>query len=78
MMRRAFLFTASYRDLSGLAVSWSIGLPGTISASHNAWQCIERCQSQEFLQLLRQRAISVNDMADDDGTPLLLVSDDIF
>lgn len=74
MVKRAFMFTASYRDLGGISASWSIGLPRTISASHKAWQCIERYESDEFLRLLRGRFISSNDMADDDGTPLLVVS----
>lgn len=72
-MKRAFTLSISYKDLVGLSASWSIGFPGTISASHNAWQCIERHQPQEFLKLLRDRQISSNNMADDDGTSLLLV-----
>jgi hypothetical protein len=69
------MFTASYKDLGGLSASWSIGFPRTISASHKAWQYIERSQSREFLHLLRDGLISGNDMADDDGTSLLIVSD---
>jgi hypothetical protein len=75
IMKRAFVFTSSYKDLSGLSGSWSIDFPRTISASHKAWHCIERSQSNEFLQLLRERSIFGNDMADDDGTSLLIVSE---
>lgn len=74
-MRKTFTFTASYQDLDGFSVLWSINFPRTVSASHNAWTCIERGQSEEFLHALRGRTIMVNDMADDDGTSLLLVSD---
>ena len=73
LIKRAFIFTASYRDLCGVAASWSIGFPRTISASHKAWQFIERYQFHEFSRLLRERLILGNDMADDDGTSLLIV-----
>ena len=70
----AVMFTTSYRTLGGVSVSWSISLPRAISASHKAWQCIENNQPHEFLQLLRARSISGNDIADDDGVSLLIVS----
>jgi hypothetical protein len=75
MMKKAFMLTASYRDLGGVSASWSIGFPRTISASHIAWQCIEQSHSHIVLRLLREGSIFSNDMADDDGTPLLIVSD---
>jgi hypothetical protein len=74
IMMRAFMLSASYSGLTGISASWSIGFPRIISASHQAWQCIERSQSREFLQLLRNASMSANDMADDDGTSLLIVS----
>ena len=74
MMTKAFMLVASY-SVCGLSATWSIGFPRTISESHKAWQCIERYQSHQFLQLLREGSISSNDIADDDGTSLLIVSD---
>lgn len=71
---RAFMLTATYRGFEGLSGSWSIGLPRNISASHKAWQHIQRHELSEFYKLLRQRSVFSNDMADDDGTPLLTVS----
>ena len=72
-MKKAFMLSGSYKDLGGLSASWSISFPRTISASHQAWQCIERDQPDAFLQLLRERSVFVNDLADDDGTSLLHV-----
>lgn len=74
LMKKTFTFTACFRNLGGLCGSWSIGFPRTISASHNVWRCIEQGQYEELLQILREGKIMVNDMADDDGTSLLLVS----
>ena len=75
LIKQAFVFAASYTDVCCMAGSWSIMFPRTISASHKAWQFIERNNSHHFLQLLRERAVLGNDMADDDGTSLLLVRD---
>lgn len=41
-IKKSFALTAHLRLLSGLSGSWSIGFPRTISASHNAWKCIEQ------------------------------------
>ncbi|KAI1111812.1 ankyrin repeat-containing domain protein [Nemania sp. NC0429] len=71
MTNRAFMLTATYRGLYGLSGSWSIGLPRAISASHKAWQYIQRHESTQFYKLLRERSIFGNDMGDDDGTSLL-------
>ena len=72
-MVTSFIFSASYPSLGGRSASWSIGFPCTVSASHKAWMYIERRQSDELLQLLRQQLIGVNDLADDDGSSLLIV-----
>jgi hypothetical protein len=74
MMKKMFTFTACFWDLGGLSSSWSIGFPRAMSASHDVWGFIEQGQYEEFLQILREGTIMVNDMADDDGTSLLLVS----
>lgn len=74
LMKKTFTFTACFQDLSGFSGSWSISFPRAISASHDVWRCIEQGQFEEFLQILREGTIMVNDMADDDGTSLLLVS----
>ena len=73
MIKKTFTFTACFRDLGGLSGSWSIGFPRAISASHDVWRFVEHGQYEEFLQILREGTIMVNDMADDDGTSLLLV-----
>lgn len=73
-IKKTFALSAHLRVLSGLSGSWSIRFPRSISASHNAWKCIEQGQYEEILRMLRERTILVDDMADDDGTPLLLVS----
>ena len=73
LARRTFLFTAAYSKMNGVALTWSIEFPRAISASHKAWQAIERNQKHELCRLLRDRSILCNDMADDDGTPLLVV-----
>ncbi|KAH7236676.1 hypothetical protein BKA59DRAFT_405455 [Fusarium tricinctum] len=72
MVRRAFMLTTSYGSLSGLSGSWSIGFPRAISASHKVWQHIERHECEELVKLLRTRSIYGNDLADDDGTSLLI------
>ena len=72
------MFALSYQDLSGVAASWTFGFPRTISASHKAWQYIEGHKSDDFQRLLRDRSIKGNDMADDDGTPLLVVCREFF
>lgn len=73
LARRTLLFTAAYRKMNGAALTWSMEFPRAISASHKAWQAIERNQKHELCRLLRDGSILGNDMADDDGTPLLVV-----
>lgn len=74
MMMSAITFAACRQGLGGLSGTWSIGFPRAISASHDVWRFIEQGQYEKFLQILREGVIMVNDMADDDGTSLLLVS----
>lgn len=74
MVRKAFMMTTSYGGLSGISGSWSLGFPRAISASHKVWQHIERHESGDLARLLRTRVVLGNDLADDDGTPLLIVS----
>jgi len=69
-----FTFTACFRDLGEFSTSWSISFPRAISTSHVVWGLIEKGQYEGLLQILREGTIMVNDMADDDGTSLLLVS----
>ncbi|KAL6884460.1 ankyrin repeat-containing domain protein [Trichoderma evansii] len=68
----AFALIMSYGSLSGLCGSWSISFPRAISASHKVWQHIERHECEELVKLLRTRSIYGNDLADDDGTSLLI------
>jgi hypothetical protein len=74
LLRRAFMVTTTYGGLSGISGSWSIGFPRAISASHKVWQHIERHECEGLVRMLRTRAVHSNDLADDDGTPLLIVS----
>ncbi|KAI0856242.1 ankyrin repeat-containing domain protein [Xylaria cubensis] len=71
ILNRAFTLDLTYGSLGGLSGSWSISFPRAISVSHKVWQHIQQHDTTEFRSLLRQRVIYVNDMADDDGTPLL-------
>lgn len=72
--RGAFVVTSTYSSLGGMSASWSFGFPRTISANHKVWQSIERQEPRELATMLRQRVVYSNDLADDDGTPLLIVS----
>jgi hypothetical protein len=74
MVRRAFVLTMSYGNLCGLSGLWSISFPRAISASHKVWQHVERHECEKLVRLLRTRSICANDLADDDGTSLLIVS----
>jgi hypothetical protein len=74
MVRRALVLTMSYGSLCGLSGLWSISFPRAISASHKVWQHIDRHECEELVKLLRTRSICGNDLADDDGTSLLIVS----
>jgi hypothetical protein len=78
LMKSTFMFTTCFQDLSGLSGSWSIGFPRSISASHDVWRCIEQGQYEEISQIIKKGTLMVNDMADDDGTSLLLVSNLFF
>lgn len=74
LVSKAITLSSVYNSLSGFAMTWSIGFPRSISVSHAAWRCIEFGDTERFAQLLRHGQVQVNDMADDDGTSLLLVS----
>ncbi|KAI0188936.1 ankyrin repeat-containing domain protein, partial [Xylaria flabelliformis] len=71
ILKRTFTIDVAYRSSGGLSGSWSISFPRAISVSHKVWQHIQQHDSTELRRLLRQRVVYVNDMADDDGTPLL-------
>lgn len=78
LMSKAVTFAACCRGLGGFSGSWSIGFPRAISASHDVWRCIEQGKHDDVMQMLRGGTVLANDLADDDGTSLLLVSSRLF
>jgi hypothetical protein len=70
---RAFTLTMAYGSLGALSGSCSISFPRAIPVYHKAWLHIQRHELAELRKLLSQRVVYVNDLSDDDGTPLLTV-----
>ena len=73
-MKKTVTFTACFRELGVLSGSWLIDFPQAISASHDIWKFIQQDQYDDVVLALRSRKIMANNIADDDGTSLLLVS----
>ncbi|KAI1357895.1 ankyrin repeat-containing domain protein [Xylaria arbuscula] len=71
MLNRALTLAMTYRNVGSLSGFCSISFPRAIPVHHKMWLHIQRHELEEVRNLLRNRIVYVDDMSEDDGTPLL-------